>query len=81
MDVKFIYHYDTKSIDVIYEHFKLYYEYKTNYLLLFNINDDTQTSKLFMYDITSNTCLYGNCKKYKNDINNFKENYYKMLKN
>lgn len=80
VNVEYEYYDNTQCINIIYKNNKFIYDYKTNYLNLFNIQN-SQTSKVFMYDIKNNICLYGNCEKYNSDINCFKKNYYKFLKN
>lgn len=78
--VKFEYNNETKNMDMLYENNKLVYDYKTYYLVLLDISTEPY-SKLFIYDLKNDMCLYGDCQKYITIVENFKNNYEIELKN
>lgn len=67
-------------MDMLYENNKLIYEYKSYYLTLLDTSNKLP-SKLFIYDLKNDICLYGDCQKYNTIVENFKNNYEIELKN
>lgn len=69
-----------KNLVILRENLKIIYEDESKNLTIYDINQEP-AARILVYDVKSGSCIYGDCQKHYNFIDDFNSNYKHMIEN
>ena len=74
------YNQNIKNLVILRENLKIIYEDESKNLTIYDINQEP-AARILVYDVKSGSCIYGDCEKHYNFIDDFNSNYKHMIEN
>lgn len=78
-NVNFEYYYDTKQMSIYDDDIQYIYDYKSDVLYIISLKN-SNTERIATYDLKNNECIMFDCENNVKLIENFKDNYYELIK-